>query len=90
MPPLDLLLIAASALYLAFALTKTKGPFHLFETIREKAPLGGLTQCMVCAMPWMAGLSYLLLISPFTVLVYVFAAAGLATFAAYYGGLAQQ
>lgn len=90
MSPLDFLTLAAATLYLSFALTKTHGPFRLFATLRQKAPLGGLTSCIVCAAPWLAGLGYVLLETPLKPLVYVFAVAGVSTAVAYYVGMAQQ
>lgn len=87
---LDFLILAAATLYLSFALTKTHGPFHLFEKARERFPLGGLTTCIVCASPWVAALCYGLLLTPLKPLVFVFAVAGLAMFAAFYNGMAQQ
>lgn len=87
---LDFLILSLATLYLAFALTKTHGPFKLFETIRLKLPLGGLTTCLTCAAPWTAGLCYLAWLSPLQPIIYVLAAAGLATFAAHYSGMAQQ
>ncbi len=88
--PLDLLVLALATLYLSYALTKTHGPFGMFETIRLKLPLGGLTTCLVCAAPWISGGMYLLLLTPLKPLVYILSAAGLAVFAAYYAGMAQQ
>lgn len=90
MAPFDLAAIALATLYLSHALTKTHGPFDVFKTIRAKAPLGGLTTCMVCAAFWIAAAFYGLWLTPLQPLVWVFAAAGLAVLAGYYTGMAQQ
>lgn len=87
---LDFLILSAATLYLSYALTKTHGPFHLFEKTRERFPLGGLTTCIVCSAPWIAAVCYGLLLTPLKIVVYAAAVAGLAMFAAFYNGMAQQ
>lgn len=88
--PLDLLTLALATLYLSYALTKTDGPFHLFATIRQRLPLGGLSKCIVCAAPWIAVVFYGLLSTPLQAIVEVFAVAGAAIVLAHYVGMAQQ
>lgn len=86
MQPLDLLLIALSSFYVAYAVSSTHGPFNAFATLRQRVPLGGLTQCMVCLSPWVAALAYYLLTTPAAWLVWIFAGAGLSVFAWRYTG----
>lgn len=74
----DLLTLALATWYLAYALTKTHGPFNAFENIRKRFVLGGLTTCMVCASVWIAGALYLLWLTPVQPLVYLPAIAGAA------------
>lgn len=90
MNPSDLLILVLATLYFAYALTKTHGPFGVFETVRAKVPLGGLTTCLVCAAFWVAVVFYLLWITPLQPLVYIFAAAGGAVVVGHYVGMAQQ
>ena len=76
MTPLDLLLLSVATFYSAYALTTLAGPFHVFTTIREHLPLGGLTECIYCASPWLAALLYLIWLTPARPLVEVLALAG--------------
>ncbi len=80
MTPLDFLLIALSSFYVAYAVANTHGPFRVFETLRARVPLGGLTACLVCLSPWAAALFYFLLTTPAAWLVWVMAAAGASVF----------
>lgn len=50
----DVLIYAAAAWYLTYAITQTSGPFHVFELVRKWLPLGGLTTCIVCLSVWVA------------------------------------
>lgn len=84
--PLDLATLALATWYLAYALTKTSGPFHLFALLRERVSLGGLTTCIVCASPWIAGGLYLLWLTPLQPIVVILAVAGLALMAGSYTG----
>lgn len=90
MNPSDLIVLSLATLYLTHALTKTHGPVGVFETIRSKYPLGGLTTCLVCAAFWIAVVFYLLWLTPLQPIVYVFAAAGGAVVVGHYVGMAQQ
>ena len=78
MTPLDLLILVLATWYLAYALTKTHGPFHVFATLRGRFSFGGLTTCMHCAAPWIAGLLWLLWLTPLHPVVYALAVAGAA------------
>lgn len=51
---LELVTLSAASWYIAFAVTSTSGPFHVFEWVREHLPLGGLTTCIICLMIWVA------------------------------------
>lgn len=86
MTPFDLLILALATWYLAHALTKTRGPFNLFATLRGRFHLGGLTSCPVCAAPWMAGALFLLGDTPLQPLVVVLAIAGGALMLGSYSG----
>lgn len=76
MQPLDLLIIALATFYCAFAISATRGPWHVFEWLRGHLPLGGLTSCLVCLSPWLAALFYVLIFTPLYVAVDVLAIAG--------------
>lgn len=71
-----LLLITLAAFYCAFALTKTHGPYHLFERFRTRFPFGGATTCIVCAMPYFALFFFICDTLNLEAIVMIFAAAG--------------
>ena len=71
--------------YAAYSITRTHGPFHIFETVRVRYPLGGLTACFYCMAFWAAIVAYVLLIV-FPPALYVVAAAGGAAFLYRYTG----
>ena len=80
MQPSDLLLMALATFYLGYAVTKTEGPFKVFNFVRMWMPLGGLTTCFYCLIFW-AGLAFFLLLHfGLSWAVYPFAAAGAAMF----------
>lgn len=83
MTPFRLAEIALATWYIAFALSTTHGPFHLFEWIRTHLPLGGLTSCIICLAPWTALVLWLL---PDGVIIWAFAAGGLALLLHSYSG----
>lgn len=76
MQPFDLLLISLATFYVAYALSSTHGPYHVFDWLRTHVALGGLTECLVCLSPWFALLFLWLLTTPAVPLVYLFASAG--------------
>lgn len=76
MQPLDLLLIALATFYTAYAVSATHGPWNVFDGLRTRVPLGGLTKCLVCLSPWLAALFYVLMFTPLYVAVDVLAIAG--------------
>lgn len=82
----DLLTLALAVWYCTYAITKSSGPFHVFVTVRQRLPLGGLTTCMVCASVWIAGALYLLWLTPVQPLVYLPAIAGAALMLGSYTG----
>ena len=77
MQPFDLLLISLATFYLAYAISGTHGPFHIFELMRTRFPIGGLTECLVCLSPWLALLFAVLLLTPLAFFVWILAAAGI-------------
>lgn len=85
MPVSDLLLAALAAYYIAFAVTKTHGLFHVFTRLRELDP-SGLTACIYCLLVWAALACYLALTSPLYPLVVVLALAGAGVLAHRYTG----
>lgn len=88
--PLSLILTALATCYWAYAISKTHGPYHLFEKTRQRFPMGGLTSCPICLSVWLAAGFYALMLTPLAVLVLVSAVAGLATVIGYYTGTWQQ
>jgi hypothetical protein len=54
MNPLDWLYYAAAGWFMAYAISKTHGPFGMFAWLRSQLPLGGLTACIICLMPYVA------------------------------------
>ncbi len=74
MTPFRLIEVALAAWYIAFVISVTLGPFHVFEWIRRHLPLGGLMECIICLSPWIALALWLV---PDGVIVWAFAAAGL-------------
>lgn len=51
---LQLVTACAATWYIAYAVTKTHGPFGVFVWLRDHMPLGGLTTCIVCLTLWVA------------------------------------
>lgn len=75
---LDLLLIALFTFYLAHAISSTHGPWHVFETLRARLPLGGLTACLICLSFWLSIAGYVLLQTVGAPIVFALAPAGAA------------
>jgi hypothetical protein len=84
---LDYAVLALACWRLAFAITKERGPFAVFATLRERWPLGGLTTCQRCASFWTALLMLALYLTPLRAVVVVLAVSGLALMAASYTGV---
>lgn len=51
---LDWLLIALATWRLSFMVAHESGPWRVFERLRTRYPLGGLTNCMRCLSVWIA------------------------------------
>lgn len=83
---LDLIILAAAVWRLAYAVSKERGPFAVFTTLRERYPLGGLTTCVKCVSWWAALLMLVLYATPLRPVVVVFALSGLALMLASYTG----
>lgn len=54
MQPLSLLILTAATFYFAHAISSTHGPYNVFDTLKARFPLGGLTKCFVCLSIWLA------------------------------------
>ena len=80
MSPLDLALIGLAAWYWAVVIALTHGPWRVFERLRTRAPLGGLTTCVYCLAIWLALGFWLLSQTPAAPLVFISAGAGAAIF----------
>jgi hypothetical protein len=76
MQPLDLLIITLATFYAAYAISWSHGPWEVFQWLRRRLPLGGLTACLVCLAPWLAALFYVLMFTPLYIAVNVLAIAG--------------
>lgn len=74
---LDLALVSFFTFYVAHAVTSTHGPFDVFDTLRQRLPLGGLTTCLICLSLWVSVLGYVLLQTPAAPVVFAIAPAGL-------------
>lgn len=79
----DWITLALAVWYIAYAVTKTHGPFNIFERLRKHLPHGGLLDCPVCLSFWAA---LMLLLLPRGILVDALAIAGLAMLAHGYTG----
>lgn len=83
---LDLILIALATARLSMMLANEHGPWHVFERIRAKFPLGGLTGCVKCISVWIAlFLIPIYLLVP--IIVWVFAISGAALMLRSYTGV---
>lgn len=69
-----LLEIALAGWCLSYAVTSTFGPFNIFHWLQSNVPLGGLTNCIICLMPWICLVLWLV---PDGVIIWAFASAGL-------------
>jgi len=56
----------AASWYLAYVISNSVGPFRIFVLIRHYLPLGGLTTCIICLMPWIAFILHTIGHNPFT------------------------
>lgn len=81
--PFSLIVLALGTWWVSHAVTKTHGPFHIFEWARKHLPHGGLLDCPVCLSVWVAAALYL---TPFSAVHMILAVAGLAMLAHGYSG----
>lgn len=85
MTPLDALALGLGTFYAAYAVARTAGPLDAFKRLRSARVIGPVAACVYCAAFWAALALYAaLLIAP--PVVYVFAAAGAASFAYRWSG----
>ena len=84
---LDLVLLALATWYVAEVVTHQDGPFGVFDWLRRRFPLGGLTSCIVCASFWAALVLFVVHWRIAPVVTWVFAAAGLALMLRSYTGV---
>lgn len=84
--PFAFVLLAFATWRTANMIAREKGPFHSFEKLRARAPLGGLTACIYCVSVWVAVLLLIIyLIAP--VLIWPLAISGAALMLRSYTGV---
>ena len=74
---LDLLLLALATWRLSHMISREKGPYLIFQSLRTKAPLGGLTSCIYCLSVWV-GFALLILHLFTPIVTWIFAVPGAA------------
>jgi hypothetical protein len=80
MTALDALALGLGTFYAAYVIARTAGPLDAFKQLRNLRGIGPLAACFYCVAIWAAlGLWLAWQIAP--PVVYVFAAAGFASFA---------
>jgi hypothetical protein len=80
MTALDALALGLGTFYAAYAIARTAGPLDAFKRLRARRYTGPLAACFYCAAFWAALWLWIALqVAP--PVVYVFAAAGFASFA---------
>jgi hypothetical protein len=89
MPLSDLLILAAAALYVAYAIGWSHGPFGVFSTLRDRYPLGGALRCPFCLAFWAALVLWLIWPTPAQPIVYILAIAGVAAAVGTYTGIGE-
>lgn len=47
-------LIGLATFYVTYAVTRSNGPFNVFQGVRDKLPHGGLLSCHTCLALWVA------------------------------------
>lgn len=83
---LDWLLMAVATWHVAALITKERGPWGVLTYIRTHFPLGGLTTCIKCTLPWVGFVIFgLYLITPIP--AWLFAVSGLGRMLASYTGV---
>lgn len=78
----DLVILAAAALYAAYAVAWSYGPFHIFERLRR-----GNSWCTFCAAFWAAVAVYAIWWTPAQPIVHILAIAGVAATLGEYVGI---
>lgn len=78
MTPFEFLVLALATWRLAYMISVEDGPYHVFERIRGKYPLGGLTTCIYCLSVWIAPLLYVMWITYFQPVVTIIGISGAA------------
>lgn len=88
MQPIDLLLITLAGWRLAFMVSSEHGPFGIFDTLRARLPLGGLTTCVLCLSVWTAAGCLFLWYTPLAPIVTVLALSAGGLMLAHWTGIA--
>lgn len=87
MSPFDFALITLSTLYCGYTVSSTAGPFDVFATLRKRLPLGGLTACPKCLLPWVAVVMVVLWELNVFAVLWVLASAGAGLVLMFYVGM---
>lgn len=82
----DFLLIALATARLSMMIANEHGPWHVFEWLRAKMPLGGLTACVKCISVWVA-LFFVLVYLLTPIVIWIFAISGAALMLRSYTGV---
>lgn len=80
MTPLDALALGLGTFYAAYAVARTAGPLDAFKRARSLRGIGPLASCFYCCAFW-AAIGLWLALQSVPPVMYVFAAAGAASFA---------
>lgn len=51
---LSLILLTFATFYVTYAVTRSNGPFNVFQGARDKLPHGGLLLCHTCLALWVS------------------------------------
>lgn len=60
MTPFNFLLLTLASWYIAHVITSEKGAWEMFVKLRAMLPLGGLTSCIFCLIPYVVAILYAL------------------------------
>lgn len=78
MTPLNLLILALATWRLAYMLTKERGPYKVFESLRHQAFFIHVLGCIHCTSVWLAVPLWILTLTPLWFVVYGLAISGAA------------
>lgn len=78
MTPLNLLILVLATWRLAYMLTKERGPYAIFETLRKWGFLVHVLGCIHCTSVWLAVPLWILTLTPLWFVVYGLAISGAA------------